>query len=159
MTCMKSIRPEPDGDYRGREYSQNKILEIFISPFSIYTRDLDWRALGRRCINEICKNSYIVYRRRGIARANDWPTMVMSPRPSRKRVRTATWPESLGRSAIMFAIGLNASELAAAMPRHRLCVTLGLVGRLQNSLPIASLGARLPETFPKTAIYCHLLPF
>ena len=30
---------------------------------------------------------------------------------------------------------------------------------LKNSFSIASGGARRPETFPKTAIYCHLLPF
>ena len=36
---------------------------------------------------------------------------------------------------------------------------LGFVSHLKNSLPIASPGASQPETFPKTAIYCHLLPF
>jgi hypothetical protein len=43
-----------------RKYFQNKILEIFLSPFSFFTRDQDWRAYGRRCINEIGKSSYIV---------------------------------------------------------------------------------------------------
>jgi hypothetical protein len=31
----------------------------------------------------------------------------------------------------------------------------GFVNHLKNSLSIASRGARRPETFPKTAIYCH----
>ena len=38
-------------------------------------------------------------------------------------------------------------------------MTLGYFSHLNNSLSIASRGARQPETFPKTAIYCHLLPF
>ena len=38
-------------------------------------------------------------------------------------------------------------------------MTLGVVSHLNNSFPIASGGARRPETFSKTAIYCHLLPF
>ena len=96
----------------------------------------------------------------GKVRANDWSTMViLSPQPSRNRERTATWLDSLGRSANTFAIGLNASEPAAAMPRHRFVCSLGFVSHLKNSLSIASCGARRPETFPKTAIYCHLLPF
>jgi hypothetical protein len=35
----------------------------------------------------------------------------------------------------------------------------GVVSRLENSLPIASGGREVLGTFPKTAIYCHLLPF
>jgi hypothetical protein len=36
---------------------------------------------------------------------------------------------------------------------------LGFVSHLENSLSIASHGARRLETFPKTATCCHLLPF
>jgi hypothetical protein len=36
---------------------------------------------------------------------------------------------------------------------------VGFAGRLKNPLSIASRAARRPETFPKPAIYCHLLPF
>jgi hypothetical protein len=35
----------------------------------------------------------------------------------------------------------------------------GFVSHLKNSSSIASRGASRPETFPKPAIYCHLLPF
>ncbi len=40
-----------------------------------------------------------------------------------------------------------------------LCMSLRFVSHLKKSLSIASRGARQSETFPKTAIYCHLLPF
>jgi hypothetical protein len=95
----------------------------------------------------------------GMVRANDWSTMVTWPRPSRIRERTAKWLDSLGGSANTFTIGLNASEPAAAMPRRRFVCLLGFGSHLKNSLSIASRGARQPETFPKTAIHCHLLPF
>ena len=45
---------------------------------------------------------------------------------------------------------------------HAAAIQLRLSSRRQavkNSLSIASRRARRPETFPKTAIYCHLLPF
>ena len=35
----------------------------------------------------------------------------------------------------------------------------GVVSHLKNALSIESRGARKPETFPKAATYCHLLPF
>jgi hypothetical protein len=36
---------------------------------------------------------------------------------------------------------------------------LGFASHRKNSLSFASRGARQPEPFPKTATYCHLLPF
>jgi restriction endonuclease Mrr len=45
-------------------------------------------------------------------------------------------------------------DLARLPRRIRQCVSY-----LKNSLSITSRGARWPETFPKTAICCHLLPF
>jgi hypothetical protein len=48
-------------------------------------------------------------------------------------------------------------------PRRRLrgifCVPLGFASAPKNSLSTASRWARQPETFPKTAIHCHVLPF
>ncbi len=44
-----------------REYFQNKILEIFLSPVGFYKRDEDSCALGHGCINEIRESRYIVY--------------------------------------------------------------------------------------------------
>ena len=49
---------------------------------------------------------------------------------------------------------------AANRPDHQAVGSeLGLDGRLKNSLSIPSRGRDGPETFPKTATYCHLLPF
>ncbi len=51
--------------------------------------------VGRRCINEICKKGILYVGASRKVRAHGWSTMVASPRRSRTRERTATWPDSL----------------------------------------------------------------
>ena len=109
-------------------------MEIFLSPFRICTRDQDWRASGRRCINEFCKSVYIIYRTTGGTarrRSIDDGHVAVAMSKARTNRNLARFPGPIGQ-----------------------CVC-----HLKNSLSIASRGARRPETFPKTAIYCHLLPF
>jgi hypothetical protein len=109
----------PAGQLVAREYFQNKILEMFLSPSSICTSHQDRRARGRRCIHEICKSRYIVYRacsetaRQQLVDAGHVDAAISRPITNRDH--------SLGRATNTLAIGLSASELAAAMPRRR-CV-------------------------------------
>jgi hypothetical protein len=72
-----------------RQYFQNKILVIFLSPIGIDTCDQDSRAYRHRCINEFCKTPYIVYGHTRKVRANDRSKIVIPP-PLRKRERTGT---------------------------------------------------------------------
>ena len=65
--------------------------------------------------------------------AGDLPSIVMSP-----------W---------LLNVRMNPNLAKLSPPVHpRVCP-------LTNSFSITSHGARRPETFPKTAIHCHLLPF
>ena len=118
-----------------REYFQNKILEIFLSPVGFYTSGQDSSALGRGCINEIRKTRYNVYIGAiGKLCACTLPSMVISPgylectdEPRRGQIPSANPPNTIVLERTRFSI--------------------------------ASRGCRRPEPFPKTAIYCHLLPF
>jgi hypothetical protein len=128
---------------------------MFLSPFNICTRDQDWRASGRRCINEICKSSYIVYRgcretaRQRLVDDGHVAAAISKPRTNRNLAR---FPGPIRQYVRHLA---QRKRVRGGDPEGSFCVTLGFASHLKNSLSIASRGARQSETFPKTAIYCH----
>jgi hypothetical protein len=103
-----------------RKHFQNKILGIFLSRVSIYSAGPDSRVYRYRCINEIRKTRYIVYRHsREVARERAFDDVISQP-PFLQHQRTATWPDSFGRSATVLAIALIAQRPAAAMLTSRI---------------------------------------
>ena len=89
------------------------------------------------------------------------PTIVrrwsyLPPRPSRNRVRAATWLDSA--NAPGFAGGLTASEPAAAIPRRRfvcLCTRQPPKEIVVDRVARGEAVGDLPQKLPSTAIYCH----
>ena len=80
LACAGSSDSGRKVDRFVRQYFQNKILDIFLSPVGFYTSDHGLSALERGCINEIRETRYKVYiGAAGKLRASGLPTMVISP--------------------------------------------------------------------------------
>ena len=83
----------------------------------------------------------------------------MPPQPSLNRERTSTWRASTGPIHQYVRHWTQGERARASHAEPSLSVPSAYFGRLKSSLSTQPRGAWQPETFPKTATYCHLLPF
>ena len=132
-------------------------MELFLSAFSICIRDLDWAHEGVGAFTESAKAG-ILY----IENAGNLGTIGLPWSCRRSHLETANEPQPgeppRGQSTSTFAIGLKASE--PAQPRRAIPFCAIRLFRPPKELVVdPARGAWQPETFPKTATYCHLLPF